>query len=293
MTTVALNDRIRAAASRLAAAGVASPRHDAEVLAAHALGVERSALFTHPDPDDVFDAAYDDLITRRANREPLQHVTGLAHFRHVTLHVGPGVFIPRPETELVAGAAVDEASALVAAGRVPVVVDMFAGSGAIALSVAGEVRPCVVHAVESEDDAVQWLRRNVAGASIVVHHDDVAGIVERSMSMLLGMVDVVVANPPYVPVGATVRDPEVAEHDPAAALWSGTDGLDAMRELDRVAARLLTPGGLLIAEHADVQGESAPEVFRAGGAWTDVADHADLNGRPRYVTARRSPVASA
>src|SRR5690606_4543901 len=186
MTTVALNDRIRAAASRLAAAGVASPRHDAEVLAAHALGVERSALFTHPDPDAVFDAAYDGLIPRPARREPLQHGTGLAHSRQVTLHVGPGVCSPRPETELVAGAAVDEASALVAAGRVPVVVDMFAGSGAIALSVAGEVRPCVVHAVESEEDAVLWGRRYVAGVSSVVLLYDGAGIAYRSMSMLLG-----------------------------------------------------------------------------------------------------------
>lgn len=288
MTSNSLQEQIRAGAARLSAADVASARHDAEVLAAHVLDVERGGLVTHPDPGDGFEAAYGELIARRARREPLQHLTGQAHFRHVTLHVGPGVFIPRPETELTAGAAVDEASALVAAGRVPVVVDLFAGSGAIALSVATEVRPCVVHAVESEDDAVQWLRRNVAGASIVVHHDDVGGIIDRSMSMLLGMVDVVVANPPYVPSGAVVRDPEVAEHDPAAALWSGPDGLDAMRTLERVAGRLLRAGGLLIAEHADVQGVSAPDVFGAGNEWTDVVDHADLNGRPRYVTARRS-----
>ncbi|WP_240759752.1 N5-glutamine methyltransferase family protein, partial [Phytoactinopolyspora endophytica] len=246
---MSLREEIRAAAERLAAAGVPSPRHDAEVLAAHVLGIERSQLATRlagageepgQDLDDVrFAAAYAELVERRAAREPLQHITGVVHFRHITLQVGPGVFTPRPETELTAGAAIAEARAVIDAGRVPVVVDMFAGSGAIAISVAREVRPCVVHAVESEDAAVEWLRKNAAGQSVVVHRDDVGGILDRSMSMLAGTVDVVVANPPYVPVGAAIRDPEVVEHDPAAALWSGPDGLDAMRTLESAAARLL------------------------------------------------------
>lgn len=282
-----LRARLRVAADRLEAAGVPSPRHDAEALAAHVLGVERGALVA-AEPTATFAAEFEALIDRRAAREPLQHITGVAYFRHVTLQVGPGVFVPRPETELTAGAAIDEARAVVADGRVPVVVDMFAGSGAIAISVATEVRPCVVHAVEAEDDAVAWLRRNAAGNSIVVHRDDVGGIADRSMSVLLDSVDVVVANPPYVPADAVVRDPEVAEHDPAAALWSGPDGLDAMRALEQTAVRLLRPGGLLVAEHADVQGVAAPAVFSGTGAWNEVADHIDLNGRPRFVTARRA-----
>ncbi|NDL59712.1 HemK family protein methyltransferase [Phytoactinopolyspora mesophila] len=283
----ALAEQVRLAAQRLAEAGVPSPRHDAEVLAAYVLGIERSELITAPEPPASFAEDFGRLVERRAAREPLQHVTGVAHFRYLTLQVGPGVFSPRPETELTAGAAVDAAKALVRAGRVPVVVDMFAGSGAIAISVAREVRPCVVHAVESDDDAVEWLRRNAAGASVVVHRDDVGGIVERSMSMLIGSVDVVVANPPYVPTGAVIRDPEVAEHDPAVALWSGPDGLDAMRVLESVAYRLLRPEGVVIAEHADEQGTSAPEVFRSTGRWADVADHLDLNRRPRFLTATR------
>ncbi|PSL06702.1 release factor glutamine methyltransferase [Haloactinopolyspora alba] len=288
MTPAPLREQIRDAAARLTESDVPSARHDAEVLAAHVLGIERGELHTCPEPDGTFGAAYEALITRRAAREPLQHLTGSAAFRHITVQVGPGVFVPRPETELTAGAAVEEARAVVAAGRVPVVVDLYAGTGAIAISVSTEVRPCVVHAVESEDDAVEWLRRNAAGASVVVHRDDVGSITERSMSMLLGRVDVVVANPPYVPSGARIRDPEVVDHDPGAALWSGPDGLDAMRTLERVAGHLLTGAGLVVAEHADVQGTSAPDVFRATGSWTDVVDHPDLNGRPRYLTARRT-----
>lgn len=290
MTT--LREHLATAAGRLAEAGVGSPRHDAEVLAAHALGVERAALITHPDPDDEFATRFADLVARRAAREPLQHLTGQAHFRHITLQVGPGVFIPRPETELTAGAAIDEARAVVAAGQVPVVVDLYSGSGAIAISVATEVRPAMVHAVEYEADAVVWLRRNAAGASVIVHHDDVGTVTDRSLSMLRGSVNVVVANPPYVPKGALIRDPEVVEHDPAASLWSGDDGLDAMRVLERVAAELLVPGGLVLAEHADVQGVAAPDVFRLAGRWLDVTDHADLNGRPRYLSARHHPALS-
>lgn len=288
MSAAPLLEQLRAATDVLTAAEVPSPRHDAEALAAHVLGVERGALLAQPDPDDSFAPRFGELVRRRASREPLQHLTGLAPFRHLTLQVGPGVFIPRPETELTAGVAVDEARAVVEAGRVPVVVDLFAGSGAIAISVATEVRPVMVHAVEREDDAVAWLRRNAAGNSVIVHRDDVALVAERSLSMLLGQVDVVAANPPYIPADATIRDPEVAEHDPPAALWSGADGLDAMRVLAEAAARLLRPGGLLVAEHADVQGEAAPEVFRRHGSWAEVADHPDLAGRPRYVTARRS-----
>jgi release factor glutamine methyltransferase len=273
-----LRQAVAAATDVLAAAGVPSPRHDAEALASHVLGVDRGDLVHH---DNLDQAAYDALVARRAAREPLQHLIGKAPFRNIEVAVGPGVFVPRPETEVTAGAAIDAAGVL----DDPVVVDLYAGSGAIALAIAEEVPSAVVHAVEAEADAVAWLRRNASGTRVVVHHADVDGCLPE----LNGSVDVIVANPPYIPLGAVVRDPEVSTHDPAAALWSGEDGLDAIRALERVAARLLRPGGLLVAEHADVQGVAAPAVFGDSTRWSEVADHADLAGRPRYVTAVRVP----
>ncbi len=280
-----LRELVAAATERLTAAGVPSPRHDAEVLAAHVLGVTRGQLLVQPDLPPEFADEYEAAVSRRAAREPLQHITGLAHFRNETVRVGPGVFVPRPETEVVAGAAIDAARKIASAGRTPIVADLFAGSGAIALAVADEVPSAEVHAVEADLAALEWLTRNVQGTPIVVHRSDV----ESCLHDYYGRVDVVVANPPYIPAGATIRDPEVAAHDPAAALWSGADGLDAMRVLERTAARLLRPGGLVVAEHADAQGESAPAVFRATGRWSNVTDHRDLTGRPRYVTATRAP----
>ena len=272
-----VGEAVAAATEILAAAGVASPRHDAEALAAHLLGVGRGDLVRHETLDRP---AYDALVARRAAREPLQHLTGRAAFRYIEVAVGPGVFVPRPETEMTAGAAIDAARTL----DRPVVADLYSGSGAIAISVAHEVPAAVVHAVESEDDAVAWLRRNASGTAVVVHHADVDGCLPD----MDGGVDVVVANPPYVPLGAVIRDPEVTAHDPAFALWSGDDGLDALRVLELNAARLLRPRGLLVAEHADVQGVAAPAVFADPARWLDVADHADLAGLPRYLTARRA-----
>ena len=277
MTEANLRAAVAAAAARLTAAGVPSPRHDAEVLAAHVLGVERKDLFQR---DTIDASAYDTLIDRRAGREPLQHLTGKASFRHIEVAVGPGVFIPRPESESTAGAAIDYAKQL----RRPVVVDLYAGSGVIALSVVDEVPEAMVHAVEAHESAFHWLRRNTAGTPVAVHHADV----DSCLPELSGGVDVVVANPPYIPAGARIRDPEVAVHDPASALWAGPDGLDAMRVLEATAARLLHPGGLLVAEHSDMQEVSAPTVFVETARWFDVADHPDLAGRPRYLTARRA-----
>jgi release factor glutamine methyltransferase len=277
MTGADLRAAIAAAAERLSRAGVPSPRHDAEALAAHVLRIDRTDISRHHVIDE---SVYDALVTRRAAREPLQHLTGKAAFRHLEISVGPGVFVPRPETEVTAGAAIDYSKLI----DHPVVVDLYAGSGAIALAVAHEVPDAVVHAVEAESDAVGWLRRNTAGSPVQAHHADVDGCLPE----LSGQADVVVANPPYIPTGAHIRDPEVATHDPAAALWSGPDGLDAMRVLERNAARLLRPGGLLVAEHADLQGDAACAVFVAAAHWFDVTDNADLTGRPRFLTARRA-----
>ena len=281
-------DLVRLSTSRLAAAGVPSPEHDAWALLEHASGLRRAQLVAQPDECagelawvDEFEA----YVDRRAAREPLQHITGLAYFRHLTLAVGPGVFVPRPETEVVAGAAIEAASAALAgSGRAPVVVDLGTGSAAIALAVAGEVPAATVLAVEADPAAHAWALRNCAGSSVQLRLGDMAD----AFAELDGTVDVVVSNPPYIPVGAHIRDAEVAAHDPAAALWSGVDGLDAFRVVESAAARLLRAGGVLVVEHADVQGRSAPGVLLDAGRWRDVEDHRDLAGRDRYVTAVRA-----
>jgi release factor glutamine methyltransferase len=276
-------EAVRAAALRLAEAGVASPEHDAAELLAHVLGTTRSALPLADDVTSEQQERYAALVARRADREPLQHLLGTAAFRYVELAVGPGVFTPRPETELLAGWAVDQARAVLEDGRVPVVVDLCTGSGAIALSVATEVPTAQVHAVELGEDALLWAERNLSGSGVDLRHGDM----RDAFPDLDGQVDVVVCNPPYIPLDAyesVAR--EARDHDPHLALFSGDDGLDAMRVLEQVAGRLLRTGGVVGAEHADVQGEAAPGVFRAAERWADVRDHRDLAGRDRYLTAR-------
>ncbi len=269
-----------AAVARLEAAGVASPEHDADELLAHVLGTTRGRLALIDELSDEQATAYDALVRRRAAREPLQHLTGTAAFRHVELQVGPGVFVPRPETELLAGWAIEEAARI---GEGTVVVDLCTGSGAIARAVADEVPLARVHAVELDEPALVWARRNLDGAGVDLRHGDLA----TAFDDLLGQVDVVVCNPPYVPLEAWESVAvEARDHDPHLALFSGQDGLDAIRALEVRAAALLKPGGVLGFEHADVQGESAPAVLSASGRWRDVRDHRDLAGRARFTTAR-------
>ena len=263
----------------LAAAGVASPETDVSQLLSHVLGVGLGRLVLVEQLEAQHVEQMDDLIGRRAKRVPLQHLVGTAAFRYEELQVGPGVFVPRPETELLAGWAIEQASAL----ETPVVVDLCTGSGAIARAVAREVPHASVHAVELDDSAYGWAERNLAGTGVDLRHGDMA----TAFDDLLGTVDVVVCNPPYIPLEAweSVAQ-EARDHDPHLALFSGDDGLDAMRVLEGRAAQLLKPGGVAGAEHADVQGESAPAVFVATGRWTEVRDHLDLAGRPRFLTAR-------
>jgi release factor glutamine methyltransferase len=271
---------LREAGRRLAEAGVGSPEHDAAELLAHVLRTTRSRLPLVDTVGAEDQAVYAELLARRAEREPLQHLTGTAAFRHVELRVGPGVFVPRPETELLAGWAIDRARE---AAATPVVVDLCCGSGAIALSVAEEVPGAQVHAVELDPSAHEWAQANLAGTGVDLRLGDMAD----SLPDLDGTVDVVVCNPPYIPLDAWASvAPEARDHDPALALWSGDDGLDAMRVLEVTAKRLLRPGGRVGAEHADVQGEVAAAVFLDSGRWTEVRDHRDLAGRARYVTAR-------
>ncbi|OLF18691.1 peptide chain release factor N(5)-glutamine methyltransferase [Actinophytocola xanthii] len=270
----------------LGEAGVASPRVDAELIAAHVLGVERGRLVLVPLVDRQVVDAIGRLVTRRAQRVPLQHLTGGAPFGPITVEVGPGVFVPRPETELLVEWGLAALRGVVA----PLVVDLCTGSGALALALASARPDATVHAVELDASALAWARRNAdrraaAGDTpIVLHAGDVAD--PNLLAELEGRVDLLVCNPPYVPAG-TVVPPEVAKHDPARAVFGGPDGLEVIRQVVGCAARLLRPGGALAVEHDDTQGESVPALLSARRVLTEVTDHPDLAGRPRFATARR------
>jgi release factor glutamine methyltransferase len=280
---------LAAAADRLTGAGVDHPMGDARQLLAHVLGVEPSRLLLMDTVAQEQLTRFEGLVSRRAERVPLQHLTGRAYFRHEELEVGPGVFVPRPETEVMTGWAIEQLRELVASGRQPLVVELCAGSGAISRAVAHEVDGPTVHAVEVSEDAARWAARNLSGTGVALHVQDMA----TALGDLDGQVDLVIANPPYIPLDAYLSvTPEVRDHDPAVALFSGEDGLDAMRVVAEVAARLLRDGGSVCAEHAEVQEQSAPAVFTAAGAFSSVRDHHDLTGRPRFVTAVRRPRAA-
>ncbi|MCZ7416515.1 MULTISPECIES: peptide chain release factor N(5)-glutamine methyltransferase [unclassified Streptomyces] len=268
------------ATQRLADAGVPSPRFDAEELAGFVHGVKRGELHRVADAD--FDARYWEAVARREAREPLQHITGRAFFRYLELQVGRGVFVPRPETESVVGWAIDAVRAMDVAE--PLIVDLCTGSGAIALALAQEVPRSRVHAVELDEDALHWARRNTEGSRVRLHHGDAL----TALPELDGRVDLVISNPPYIPLTEwEYVAPEARDHDPQLALFSGEDGLDLIRGLERTAHRLLRPGGLVVVEHADTQGGQVPWIFAEDRGWADAADHPDLNNRPRFATARR------
>ncbi|MGH3096583.1 MAG: peptide chain release factor N(5)-glutamine methyltransferase [Streptosporangiales bacterium] len=275
----AVREQVGDATRRLTAAGVASPRTDAEILAANVLDVPRARVALAGGFTSAQAAAYGSLVERRAAGEPLQHITGVAGFRRLELAVGPGVFVPRPETEVLVDWALAD---LQGRGGAPVVVDLCTGTGAVALAIATEHPSASVHAVESADEAYAWARHNLADAPVRLHHADAASC----LAELDAGVDLVVANPPYVPAG-TQLPPEV-RHDPAAALFAGADGLDGVRTVAHTASRLLRPGGALACEHDALHGESAPAVLASLPYWERVEDHRDLAGRPRFVTAYRT-----
>nr|WP_168530258.1 HemK/PrmC family methyltransferase [Streptomyces sp. RPA4-2]QIY64659.1 peptide chain release factor N(5)-glutamine methyltransferase [Streptomyces sp. RPA4-2] len=240
------------ATQRLADAGVPSPRNDAEELAAFVHGVKRGELHTVKDAD--FDARYWEVIARREAREPLQHITGHAYFRYLELQVGPGVFVPRPETESVVGWAIDAVRAM------------------------DVVEPNAL-------DALRWTRKNVEGSRVDLRQGDAL----EAFRDLDGQVDLVISNPPYIPLTEwEYVAPEARDHDPELALFSGEDGLDLIRGIERTAHRLLRPGGVVVIEHADTQGGQVPWIFTEERGWADAADHPDLNNRPRFATARKA-----
>lgn len=284
-----LRAAVRAATMTLAEAGVASAPVDALLLAAHLLRLGPSevrrlmVLGGTPAPP-----GYAALVAERAQRVPLQHLTGVAYFRGLTLRVGQGVFVPRPETEL----AVDHVLRALERARRETpqrelhVVDLCTGSGAIAFAVKAEAAYARVTGVEVSPEAVGWARRNreQLGLDVELVEDDA----RTALPHREGQADVVVANPPYIPDGAVPVDPEVRDHDPALALYGGgEDGLELPLAIAARAAALLRPGGTLVMEHADVQGHTLPHALIAAGLFGEVVDHPDLVGKPRHVVARR------
>jgi release factor glutamine methyltransferase len=274
---------IEAATVALVEAGVGSPRADAELLAAHAAGTDRGRLaFTEADPE--FFRRYDELVAQRAKRVPLQHLTGSAPFGPVTVQVGPGVFIPRPETESLLEWAVGQPLS-----QRPVIVDLCTGSGALAVALSKYLPDARVIAVDDSEDALAYARRNTAGTPVELIHADVtqAGL----LAELDGQVDLVVANPPYIPDGGPL-EPEVAEHDPPHALFGGVDGMEVIDRIVELAARLLRDGGRCGVEHDDTTSARTVEAFTRTGRFVDVTAREDLTGRPRFVTARRERLTS-
>ncbi|KHL04945.1 peptide chain release factor N(5)-glutamine methyltransferase [Sinomonas humi] len=289
-----LASALRRATAMLAEAGVPSPRADAELLADHLLGcglgrLRSLAVIGAGVPDGFWE-----LVEERSKRVPLQHLTGTAHFRHLTLSVGPGVFVPRPETETLVTLALDWISAQSPVLAAPVVVDLGTGSGAIAAAIAAECRASRVHAVELSEFAYAWAARNVALPEVGGRVELVLGDLRTAFPELDGQVDLVVSNPPYIPAGMVPREPEAAEHDPELALYGGgEDGLELPLATIASAARLLRPGGFFVMEHAEVQAEALSARLARDPAWTSVTSHRDLNDLPRATSAVRveaSPV---
>jgi release factor glutamine methyltransferase len=264
---------VRESVEALRTAGVRTAEADVEAL----LG----AIARHGGDEERFL----ELVERRRQREPLAHLTGEVEFRGLRLQVGPGVFVPQPETESVVQWALDWLSALRESGvSRPRVVDLCTGSGTVALGVAAGAPWAEVHAVEIDPDAFRWAQRNVAGTGVGVtlHLADARDAFPDEA----GTFDLVVSNPPYVAARELPHlNVEVGDHDPQVALFAGADGLDLIRLVEQSARRLLRPGGCVVVEHSDRQGLSAPAVFAETGAWTGIADHRDHEGLDRFVTA--------
>jgi release factor glutamine methyltransferase len=286
-----LGSLLQTAVSRFEAAGIEQAVVDAELLLAHFLGCSRGELVTKVFMGEVateqIAADFEALTGRREKREPLQHITGKAYFRNLELFVGRGVFVPRPETEMVAGLAIDALRAVASPdpSAEPIAVDLGTGSGAIALSLATEVLHAKVWAVEKSADAITFTRRNFEaygfGAQLI--HGDLADAFQE----LNGKVSVVVSNPPYIPNQMIPRDVEVRLFDPELALYGGEDGMDVMRQVSATAKRLLVAGGTLVVEHADNQSHQVIDLLTSDG-WRQVRAHRDLTGRDRAVTAIRA-----
>lgn len=280
-----ISEALEAATDSLISAGVLSPSTDAELLGCFVLGVSRSELSMHllgaVEFSTVKQLEFETAVARRVKREPLQHITGLAPFRHLELHVGPGVFIPRPETEQLVGLAIEHVSNV----RNPLVVDMCSGSGAIAISLTTELAGSKVYSVELSEVAFGFLTANYEKYGLdttAARNEDLSTAFEE----FRGQVDLVIANPPYIPDFAVPVDLEVQLHEPSLALYGGGDGLDVIRLVSARAIYLLKPSGLLLMEHSDSQALAISQLLLSQG-WQDVVSSQDLAGKDRMISARK------
>ena len=274
-------DLVLEVSEQLAEAGVTTPAADARWLVCHALKCDSTALVLRDaSPGDRDKVA--GFVARRRTGEPVQHITGWAPFRYETLAVGPGVFIPRPETEVLVDKVLGHLTDLPAGKRC--VVELCAGSGAIVRSLARECGGLELHAVERSSDAWPWLLRNLEGLGVDCRQEDMS----EAFHDLDARVDVVVANPPYVPTSLRGRLPVEVSHDPAEALFGGEDGLDVIRVVHSVARRLLAPGGLVAMEHDQSHADQVREIFSDG--FFDIRTVRDLAGHPRHLLARRGRI---
>ncbi len=282
------------ATTTLRDAGVPNPDIDALELASYVSGVPRGELHariitgTAVATADQHDG-YAQAVQRRVTREPLQHITAHAPFRDLELRVGPGVFVPRPETEYVVEVALGEVRNVAHGSSELTVVDLCTGSGAIALALAHELPQANVWAVELDQAAAQWARQNIADQpeSIRSRITLVRGDARTALQELDGRCDLVVSNPPYIPPDAVPREQEVRDYDPPIALYGlGPDGLEVPRGISTAAVRLLRPAGVFVMEHAEVQA-GAVRTMLDGTIWSDIRTAADLTGRDRMVVARR------
>jgi release factor glutamine methyltransferase len=273
-----LGEAVSEATAILQQAGVPSPRVDAELLADHLLGVGLGRLRAMMLGNSPAPEGYADLVAERAQRIPLQHITGVAHFRYLELSVGPGVFIPRPETESVVQLVIDHAKGM----EHPRIVDLGTGSGAIAGSIAHELPGADVHAVEYSPFAHAWAAKNLAPLGVKL----ILGDLRDALQELNGTFDVVISNPPYIPAEAIPNEPEVALHDPPEALYGGgADGMQLPTAAAASAARLLVPGGYFVMEHAEVQAGWIKTMLSRSGIWAEITTHFDLNGKERATSA--------
>ena len=280
--TTRLRCAIDSATTLLADAGINSARYDAEELAAHLIGAERGRLALIDSPDDTFFDRYYAAITARSRRVPLQHITGTAAFGPLTLFVGPGVFIPRPETEVMLEWAT--AQCLPEAPAWPLIVDVCTGSGALALALAQRWPEARVLGIDNSDAALEYARRNSLGTKVELVRADATD--PGLLSEIDGQVDLVVTNPPYVP-DTVELEPEVAEHDPPQAVFGGPDGMRVIAAAVRLAGRWLRPGGFFAIEHDDTTSLLTSELVSSTGLFDDIVARTDLTGRSRFVTARR------
>jgi len=273
-----VRDLIRSAKEQLAKSGYNEV--DAEILFAHLLGISRMQLHNPIElekaMENIGDIAedYHQIINRRLSHEPLQYITGVAHFRELELEVGPGVLVPRPESELMVSyllALIEQRSGIVS------VIDLGSGSGALAIALSTECDRVRAIAVENSKDALFWLHRNVAKyvPEMRVVESDVADALHEVKA------DFVIANPPYVPDEQEL--PEDVKREPSVALFGGATGLEIPKRFIEAAARLLKSGGVLAIEHTELQGSAISGLLEE--MFINIELHYDLNDRPRWTSA--------